>query len=55
MEFIDSLEVEVFDINRCTKCGEPILPDDETCETLNENCGIYKIDHFNCAYPRGAV
>lgn len=55
MEFIDSIDIEIFDINRCTKCNEIILPGDETCETLNDSGGIYKIDHFNCAFPQGKL
>lgn len=55
MEFMDSINIEVFDINRCSKCGEPTLPEDEVAITENMNGGVIKIDHFNCAYPRGGT
>ena len=51
MQFIDSIKVNVYDINRCTKCGEPILPEDEIVQYESETGAIYKVDHFNCACP----
>lgn len=55
MQFIDSIDVKIYDINKCTKCGCVIMPEDETVITENINGGILKIDHFNCAYPRGGL
>jgi hypothetical protein len=55
MEFIDSIEVIVHDLNVCYICNSPFLPDDEIVEILNENQATYKRSHFLCEYPRGGV
>lgn len=53
MEYLDSIEIDVIDINKCTICGFTIMPEDEIVQYENLNGGIYKVDHFLCAFPHG--
>jgi hypothetical protein len=48
---ISELNIQLYDLNRCAECNNPILPDEEICESLNDNGGVYKVRHFNCAFP----
>lgn len=53
MEYLTSVKVDLFDLDICSICENPILPDEEAVETVNENQAVYRRDHFLCAFPNG--
>lgn len=55
MEYLDSIEVHIYDLKICSLCTKYIMAGEEICETINDTGGIYRIDHFFCAFPRGGL